>query len=1367
MDEALKLFSKETVAWFERAVGKPTQVQRESWPAIASGGHALVSAPTGTGKTLSAFLWFVDELAREAEAGELPDELRVVYISPLKALGNDINENLKRPIEGITGATCIRTAVRTGDTPQSERTRMQRKPPHILITTPESLYLLLTSSGGRRMLSTARAVIVDELHAIIGTKRGAHLMLSLSRMDELCRRPLQRVGLSATIHPLQTAADYLAEGTRVIAPAMQKAADMEVVCPVPDMRVLPEGTIWPELARAVVQECEGMRTVIAFLEGRAQAEKLAYGVNALMGEGFARTHHGCISKEQRLEAEQQLRSGQLRLLCATSSMELGIDVGEVDKVVQIGCPGTVSGALQRLGRAGHNPGRVSVMRLFPRTAAEALTCGLTATAAMRGSIEPARPPQGCLDVLAQHLVSMAVTQTYTVDEALRMAHGAHSFRSVTRAQVEALLCMLAGDFEHELDRPVRPRLLYDRIHGVVSGDTYTRMLAVSSGGTIPDRGWFPVVLADGTRLGELDEEYVFEARVGDKFLLGAFSWRVAEIQRDRVIVTPATPEGAQSPFWRGDGQGRAYETGVRFGEMLRTLEEDSRQGQLEQAMMRLRMDASTAQNASRHVKRQLEVTGCLPTDRTLIAEHFVDEAGEHQLMIHSVFGRRVNYALSLLLAHEAQRQTGVDVRAFEDDDGVLLYLMGSKALPEGLLFRLKEEEAPSLLRAILPGTPLFSMAFRYNAGRALMMGVRRTGRLPLWVQRLRGAEALSGAVSQAGHPLIEETLRECLEDFIDLPALRRVLQGIQAGGIAVRELHTSAPSPMALPLRRQVEATMMYEYSPIPKAANQAVQQALTAQEMIAPGEEALRRAAMRRRQPQDAEQLHALLMTEGDLVAGEADAPVGWLEQLAQEERALYVEPGLWICAEQRALYEAAFLQEERQARERIVRRCLRYRGPQDAKSLSMRYVWPEDVCEALLKALLRDGIAAVLDGLYYHADVYERAQRETVQARRVQAVTYPPERYAALLAAAIRTPGSSADQLREGLLGLTDSPYPVRTWESVLLPARTSGYRARLLDAALSQGEVFWQIQPGEKPVLSFHAAGDVDWSAEPELPEDLTGAERTAYEILRTRGALFAQAVAPQLGGESALDALTSLALKGYVHADSFAPLREWQTAQGSKRRDVKRRAMARASAQQAGRWEVVRPLRTLTLEERLERAFSKAQILCRETAEGLSWGEALSVLRIWEYTGKVRRGYYIRGLSGAQFIREEDYARVLARLDAPQEEIVWLNAADPAQAWGKALPHAPGASFTCVPGTAVALRAGRVAARLARRGASLRIVLPDDAEEVLQALARDFAQRRVFSDQQNLCVRDYPDEVRETLVRAGFRREMRDYVLWREI
>lgn len=505
MGNVLEIFDEGTRKWFQSALGEPTPVQAKAWPDIAAGRHVLVSAPTGTGKTLSAFLVFLDRMKRQAQEGTLEDGLQLVYVSPLKSLASDIRENLRRPLEGIGGQEAITVGIRTGDTPQRDRQRMVRKPPHILIITPESLYLMLTSKTGQGVLVTARAVIVDELHALIDTKRGAHLMLSLARLDHLCGRPLQRIGLSATIAPLAAAAEYLApEEVRIAAPAMGKQLRLEVLGPYADaVRGRRKDPVWEELGALVFQYCQGSRSVIAFVEGRRYAEKLAYYVNTLGGEDFARVHHGSLSREQRTETEEALRDGKLRLLCATSSMELGIDVGEIDQVLQVGCPRTVSSTMQRLGRAGHNPGRTSVMYLFPRTAAECVSCGMTAQLAREGGVELIDPPPQCLDVLAQHLVSMAAFRSYSLDEVMEVLPRAWNFRDITREDVQAVLCMLAGDYEHERDIPVRPRILYDRIHERVEGDSYSRMLAVSAGGTIPDKGLYTVRTEDGDLPGLL------------------------------------------------------------------------------------------------------------------------------------------------------------------------------------------------------------------------------------------------------------------------------------------------------------------------------------------------------------------------------------------------------------------------------------------------------------------------------------------------------------------------------------------------------------------------------------------------------------------------------------------------------------------------------------------------------------------------------------------------------------------------------------------------------------------------------------------------------------------------------------------------
>lgn len=1362
------LFHSATNAWFQAHFPSATPVQTQGWPAIAAGEHVLISAPTGTGKTLTAFLVFIDRLQSQARRGELPQGVQLLYISPLKALGNDIRANLRKPLEGIAGPE-LSVAVRTGDTTQAERQRMIKHPPHILITTPESLYLLLTSGSGRRMLSGVKAVIIDELHALINGKRGAHLMLSLARLDKLCGHALQRVGLSATIEPLEEAAGYLAspDPVTIVAPQMRKLVDISVVNPTEDMRILPQGTIWPEIARTVYEHCEGARTVIVFLEGRAQAEKLAYGVNALAGEGFARTHHGCVSKEQRLEAEQQLRSGALRLLCATSSMELGIDVGEVDLVLQVGYPRTVSSAMQRLGRAGHNPGRTSVMRLFPRTALESLNCGLTAKLALEGGIERVKPPRKCLDVLAQHLVSLAVNNQYTVDDAMDILRRAYPFQCVTKEELRGVLRMLAGDFEHMQDRPVRPRILYDRIHETVAGDTYSRMLAVSAGGTIPDRGMFAVRLPDGTKLGELDEEFVFEARVGDKFLLGSFAWRIQEIKRDSVTVNASTTDGAQSPFWKGDGMGRAYQTGRAFGALLRELNEAHAMGALHDALRGLTLDDAAATNAEEVICRQIEAAGCLADDRTIVVEHFCDQVGSHQIMVHSVFGGQVNAGLSLLMKDAVRREAGMNISCFDEDDGFLLFPYGEgRVMPDGMLQRIAPERAKGILSALLPTTPVFSMAFRYNSARALLMGTRNGKRQPLWVQRLRGAQALDEAILQNDHPILYETRRECLEDYWDLPGIEKVLTDIQSGAIAVREVHLKEPSPLSLPFRRQAEAVMMYDYDPAPASVYAAAQEALAAEAQLPPAPEQLAKVGMRAKLPQDAEQLHSLLMAEGDLVAGDVDAPVTWLEELLRRDRACYIEPGLWICAEQRDLYAQAIDAGDEQARQRIVRRCLRYRGAQHAGTLSDRYFWPEEECARLLSRLVASG-AAVQDGeWFYHAELYSRARHETIAARRNQIQTLPPERYAALLSGRMLQPGSPQEQLRQGLCSLLDQPYPAALWESVLLPARTSAYRPALLDELLAGGEFFWQMIPGDKPMVVFHRQQDIDWAQEPLAAGALLeGDALSVARALQSRGASFAQALSGALNGKSAQEALLLLAERGLARADSFLPVRQWLDGKKALLDSPKQRARARATAATGGRWELTRPLVAQTLAQALVSAFDRAMVLCRETSQGVAWTQALEMLRVWEYTGKVRRGYFVRGLSGAQFIRDDAYHAIVLALQSPQADVVWLHAVDPAQVWGRCLSHAEGRAFTCVPGTAVALRAGVPVMVIEKNGQQLRVFDWEYVKDALSAFALYFQQGRIFPGRSRITVKEYPKEAEQALVSAGFSRQMLDYELLR--
>ena len=2283
----MQMFSTKTREWFLSSVGTPTEAQRMGWQAISEGRDALISSPTGSGKTLAAFLYFLDEMRRELDAGALAEGLRIVYVSPLKALGNDIRQNLERPLAGLGLSDAVRVAVRTGDTDAKARREMIKHPPHILITTPESLYLLLTSLSGRDMLKTARTVIVDELHAVLSSKRGAHLFLSLARLDALCGGHVRRVGLSATVNPPEEAARHLTGGEpcAVIVPKIEKRTELTVDVPVPDMRQLPERSVWPAIADRVIEALDHARTVLVFVDGRAGCERLALRINERAGQTLARTHHGCVSKEQRLEAERMLKSGELRVMVATSSMELGVDVGEIDLVVQVGPPPGVSVLLQRLGRAGHNPGRVSRMRVYPRTAAEAIGCALVCEAAREGRIERVRAPEMCLDVLSQHLVSMAAAGAYTVDEAVEILSRAYAYRRLASEDVKAVLGMLSGDYERMDDRPVKPRVVYDRLSGRVSGDAYTRMLALSAGGTIPDRGWFAVTLPDGTRLGELDEEFVFEARLGDKFYLGAFPWKIEEITRDRVIVSPTSPEGAASPFWKGDRAARAYETGAFYGSLLSKWEDAARRSPaaLRAALCAAGLTPDAAENAARVIESQLRAVGCLATDRVLVAEHFSDEAGEHQLMLHSPFGDAVNRALGMLLARRAAAATGADARAYDDDDGALICLVGGQPIPDALLPTLAATSAPDAytvpltpntvsntsscdvsgaqlafdnpvaapgmritsinpdtapsascasanpntvsgtsftstnpdtapstscasastnaapdtrftstnpgtapsancasastntapgarftstnpdtapsascaslsantascahftsinpdtkpgashapasasaafdtrftsinpdtapsascaslsantapgasftstnpdtapsvscapanpntapdarfastnpdttpgascasanpnaksgahftsinpdttpgancasastntapdarfastnpdtapsvscasasasaapgmritsinpdtkpgvncastnpnaasgahlaldnpaaasgarftstnpdtapsvscasanpntapdarfasanpdttpgascasanpnttsgahftsinpdttpgascaslsantasgahftsinpdtapsascasasasaapdarftsinpdtapgascasanpnatsgahftsinpdtapdvshvpasanaasgaqlafdspvapvaasgasrvpasantalgaqvtpdnpvtasgeshvstsanaasgarftftnpvaasgarftstnpdtapgeqlasadlnaalgsrlasvtpdatsvplcgaaaeVRAMLPASPMFSMAFRYNVQRALLNGVRGGRRQPLWVQRLRGAEALGAAAAHPEHPMMRETLNECADGYLDLNALTRLLSAIRAGQVRVYEVHTDAPSPLCLNLRRQVEAEMMYDTA-IPSAAVTLSKEALLT---LSPTEEAVKSASRPARAPRSADELHARLLSEGDLLAGEACAPAEWMDALEIAGRAVYIEPGLWIARENEDEYRLALEENDAAALSRVVRRTARFHGAQTAETLSERYAVDEARAQEALNALCSEGILREFGGAYVHAELYESAQRMTVALNRQRVETQPARAFARMLSQRVRGVGSSATQLAQALVSLRGCAYPAAAWEGYLLPARVPNYRPQLLDEALARGEAAYRVLPAERPQLpgetraqaaarpcgaapssarisidgsqlpseavdrneaayrvlpaersqlpnetraqaaarprgaapsgarssidgsqlpgeaavrdeaaerprlpgetraqaaarpcgaapssarvsidgsqllgeaterdeaaerprlpsetraqaaarprdaapsgarvsidgsrllgetvvrgeaayrvlpaersqlsnetraqaaarprgtapsgarisvdgsqlpgeatvrdeaaersqlSGETAGrvqsgemtdsrsipapeidgvpadplaascvrgsaasafelyaqrrgtavlDQGGSAHPEsglrdgrtapgertrvsraasgervrvqfdlpddegeyepLPDDLTDMERDVLQTLTARGASFASRLPVNAG-----DALKSLLARGLVRADSFLPVREMLATESG---NVKKTVRRRVRVMDAGRWSRVGALPQTSAEALVERLFDRFGIVCRETA-GADWNAAFGVLKHMEYAGKARRGYFVKGLSGAQFMRETDYSTITAQLRQPSGECIWLPAADPMQAWGAYLAHEDGRAFLRVPGAAVALMDGAVVAVSEKQGETLRVFDDPAAPEALRALADAFRRGAIFPALPRLLIKKYPPTAAPHLEAAGFTREMLDYTLMR--
>ncbi|MFJ3877204.1 ATP-dependent helicase [Streptomyces sp. NPDC090077] len=887
---ALDSFSPATRSWFTGAFRTPTPAQEGAWRAIGEGSDVLVVAPTGSGKTLAAFLAALDRLASQPPPAEARKRCRVLYVSPLKALAVDVERNLRSPLTGIRQESArlglpepdVRVGIRSGDTPAAERRALVTRPPDILITTPESLFLMLTSAA-REALSGVETVILDEVHAVAGTKRGAHLALSLERLDELLPRPARRIGLSATVRPVEEVARYLAPRGRVeiVQPPSSKEFDLSVVVPVEDMGELggspaTEGreggdkpSIWPHVEERIADLVQAHRSTIVFANSRRLAERLCNRLNEIaheratgapLAEGapppaeimaqsgaalgapplLARAHHGSVSKEQRAQVEEDLKAGRLPAVVATSSLELGIDMGAVDLVVQVESPPSVASGLQRVGRAGHQVGAVSTGVVFPKYRGDLVQAAVVTERMRTGAIESLRIPSNPLDVLAQQLVAMTAMDTWQLDELLALVRRAAPFAALPESAFTSVLDMLAGRYPSDAFAELRPRVVWDRVAGTVTGRPGAQRLAVTSGGTIPDRGLFGVFLAGadpkkgGGRVGELDEEMVYESRVGDVFTLGTTSWRIEDITRDRVLVTPAPGVPGRLPFWKGDQLGRPLELGRAVGAFLREL------GALSDGDARLRLlaaglDGWAADNVLAYLAEQREACGHVPDDRTVLVERFRDELGDWRVVVHSPFGAQVHAPWALALGARLAEKYGMDAQVMHADDGIVLRLPDADLLSMDLLdhdparpaaFEFDDEQAPlgaadvvfdrgevsGIVTDQVGGSALFASRFRECAARALLLPRRSPGkRTPLWQQRQRASQLLQVASEFGSFPIVLEAVRECLQDVFDVPGLTELMGDIEARRVRLVEVTTPEPSPFARSLLFGYVAQFLYE----------------------------------------------------------------------------------------------------------------------------------------------------------------------------------------------------------------------------------------------------------------------------------------------------------------------------------------------------------------------------------------------------------------------------------------------------------------------------------------------------------------------------------------------------------------------------
>ena len=1220
--DPLGRFSAVTREWFSATFAAPTAAQASAWNAIADGDNTLVVAPTGSGKTLAAFLWALDSLAG---APDRPPGTRVLYVSPLKALAVDVERNLRTPLAGLTRIAerrglpvpDVSVGVRSGDTPPALRRQLIARPPDVLITTPESLFLMLTSAA-RETLAGVQTVIVDEIHAIAATKRGAHLALSLERLDDLAAalpggRRAQRIGLSATVRPPEELARFLSgleptTSTRIVAPPAAKTLELSVQVPVPDMANLPNNSIWPDVEARLVDLIESHNSTIVFANSRRLAERLTARLNEIHAERsggaltlaklnrqvaggapahimasgqtfgaptlLARAHHGSVSKEQRALVEEDLKRGQLKAVVATSSLELGIDMGAVDLVIQVEAPPSVASGLQRIGRAGHQVGEISRGVLFPKHRTDLLGCAVSVQRMLTGQIETMRVPANPLDILAQHTVAAAALEPLNADAWFDTVRRSAPFATLPRSIFEATLDLLSGKYPSTEFAELRPRLVYDRGTGTLTARPGAQRLAVTSGGAIPDRGMFTVYLASESekpsRVGELDEEMVYESRPGDVISLGATSWRITEITHDRVLVIPAPGQPARLPFWRGDDVGRPAELGAALGAFTGELAGLDRQA-FGKRCAALGFDDYATENLWVLLDDQRAATRVVPTDTTLLVERFRDELGDWRVILHSPYGLKVHGPLALAVSRRLRERYGIDEKPTAADDGIVVRLPdvslfgGDESPPGAELFVFDADEIDPIVTAEVGGSALFASRFRESAARALLLPRRHPGkRSPLWHQRQRAAQLLEVARKYPDFPIVLETVRECLQDVYDVPTLAGLMTQIAQRRVRVIEAETVKPSPFAASLLFGYVGAFMYEGdTPLAerRAAALALDSTLLAEllgrvelrelldpEVIAATGRQLQHLSADRA-ARDAEGVADLLrllgpLTEDEVAARAGAADVGgWLEGLRAARRALTVSFAgrtWWVAVEDIGRLRdgvgapvplgipAIFTEAVADPLGELLGRYARTRTPFTTAEAAARFGLGLRVTADVLGRLagpsssagrlVRGDFVATEEGSvgsggeqWCDADVLRILRRRSLAALRAQVEPVSTAAYGRFLPAWHQVGGSGAgmDALASAIEQLAGVRIPASALEPLVLAPRVRGYSPAMLDELLATGEVTWSgagAISGSDGWIALHLADSAALTLTAPAEIDLSDAHRAILDALAGGGAYF---------------------------------------------------------------------------------------------------------------------------------------------------------------------------------------------------------------------------------------------------------------------
>jgi|CXWL01.1.fsa_nt_gi ATP-dependent Lhr-like helicase len=1333
---ALLPFHPAVREWFAGSFPAPTRAQAMAWPALVAGASTLLLAPTGSGKTLAAFLHALDRLLFPS-AGDVPATAapatpvttrtraphvptRVLYVSPLKALAVDVERNLRAPLAGIARIAATRgvpfrdvtIAIRTGDTPQRERAAMARHPPDILITTPESLFLLLTSAA-RETLRHLETVIIDEIHALVPTKRGSHLALSLERLEALiaggaadgaeagaaARRPLQRIGLSATQRPLEEVARFLGGGDRhvdIVDAGEPKRLDLTVAVAVEDMarplppaaeipsgptsQAPPRPSIWTAIHPQLLALVRAHRSTLIFVNSRRVAERLAGALNELAEETLVYAHHGSLARAQRVEIEDRLKSGRIRGLVATSSLELGIDMGAIDLVVQIEAPPSVASGLQRIGRAGHQVGAVSRGVIIPKYRGDLVACAAITRAMHEGAVESTRYPRNPLDVLAQQVVAAVSMDTWPVDELYALVRRAAPFAELPRASFEGVLDMLSGRYPSDEFAELRPRLTWDRLRGVLSSREGAKRVAITNAGTIPDRGLYAVFLAtaDGKpaaqhRVGELDEEMVFESKAGDTFILGASTWRIEQITHDRVFVTPAPGEPGRMPFWKADGPARPLELGQRIGCLMRELGELPPAAAAEQLVRHHDLDERAADNLLAYLADQRDAAGVVPDEHTIVIERCRDELGDWRVCVLSPLGGQVLAPWTMAVTSRLREELAVDVESMWTDDGFVVRLVDTDAPFDPSLFVPAADDVERLILRQLGGSALFAATFREVAGRALLLPKRRPGaRAPLWQLRKRAADLLAVASGYGSFPMLLEAYRECLRDRFDLPALVATLRAVEERRIRVVTRTSERPSPFATSLLFGFVANFLYD-GDAPLAERRAAALAIDhgqlrellgdveLRELLDPEVVAAVEAELQHTDPRFAARstdgLHDLLLRLGDLSRAEltersaTPSLAATIDELVAARRVLLLPfpgGGRYLAVEHASQVRdalglplppglpAAFLAAVTEPLLELVARYARTHGPFGTAELAARY----GVAPATLEPALRRLVAAgrLAEGAFRPGgqgrewcapDVLAQLRRRSLARLRREVEPVAPAILGRLVQAWHGTSRRrrGLDALLDTVERLAGAPLAASLLESEILPARLDGYQPEDLDTLVAAGEVVWVgLEPlGEHDGrLALYLADQLPALWRLPTVGDLTPTEERILTALGRRGALFFPALRDELGGgfpSDLLDSLWGLVWRGLVANDTIRALRGYVAPADRQRRHPERgggvgfRPRRALPAGAEGRWSLTRErLPTSTAEPLSTTAWAAAtaqQLLARHgvVARGLATSENL--------------------------------------------------------------------------------------------------------------------------------------------------------------